>query len=95
MNVCIIGIVKIYHVSSNKANGKQTKSLSHVCLVEEVRILTECGHRAKREGNLREEKALSLKDSGVLEYNSLVEFREQVMNETCGSSQERGMFLTS
>ena len=95
MSVCIIGIVKTYRVSYNEANGKQTKSRSHVCLVEEVRILTECGHKAKREENVGEEKVLSLKGSGVLEYNSLVDFREQGMNETSGSSQERGMFLTS
>jgi hypothetical protein len=61
VRVFIIGIVKTYHVSSNKATGKQTKSRSHAHLVEEVRILTECGHKAKREENLGEETALSVK----------------------------------
>jgi hypothetical protein len=74
--VFIIGIVKACHVSSSIAIGKQTKRRSHVCLVEEVRILTECGHKAKREENVGEEKALSLKGSCVLEYNSLVDCRE-------------------
>lgn len=84
--VFIIGVIKTCHVSSNIAIGTQTKRRTHVCLVGEVRILTECGHKAKREENLGEERAWSLEGSIVLEYNSLVDSREQGMNETSGSS---------
>jgi hypothetical protein len=34
------------------AIGKQSKRRSHVYLVEEVRILTEWGHKAKRRGKI-------------------------------------------
>jgi hypothetical protein len=61
----MIGIVKTYHVSSNKANSKQTRSRSYVCLVE-VRILTECGHKAKREENLGGGKGFNSERLGCL-----------------------------
>lgn len=82
VRVFIIGIVKTCHVSSNLASGKQTKRRSHVCLVEEVRIHSKCDHKAKREENFGEEKALSRKGSGVLECNALVDVCELGMNET-------------
>jgi hypothetical protein len=57
VRVFITGIVKTCHVSSNIAIGKQTKRRPHVYLLE-VRILTECGHKAKREEHLGGGKGL-------------------------------------